>query len=64
MAEGTSFTTMEFLDLPTTPERFKAQMSLAEHYNRAWTSERGPKVPRPRGEDARQNANGAKIRRW
>ena len=55
---------MEFLDLPTTPERFKAQMSLAEHYNRAWTSERGPKVPRPRGEDARENTNGAKIRRW
>ena len=63
MAEGTSVTTMEILDLPTTPERFKAQMSLVEHYSRAWTAARGPKVSRPRGEDARQNTKEARIRR-
>ena len=62
MAEGTSLTTMDFLDLPTTPERFKVQMSLAEHYNRAWTQVRDLKGPRLGGTSEVGNINGAKIK--
>ena len=40
MAEDTSLTTMDFLDLPTTPEWFRMQMSLVEHCNRVWTQAR------------------------
>ena len=62
-AEGISFTTMDFLDLPTTPERFRAQMSLAEHYNRIWTLEHNPRGPRSNGSGEMGNTNGSQIRR-
>ena len=63
MAEGTSLTTMDLLDLPTTPERFKMQMSLAEHYNRVWTQARNLGGPKPSGSSEVQDIDGAKIRR-
>ena len=53
---------MDFLDLPTTPERFKVQMSLAEHYNRAWTQVRDLKGPRLGGSSEVGNITGAKIK--
>ena len=50
MAQGTSLTTMDFLDTPTTPEGFKAQMSLAEQYNRMWVQTCDPERSVPGGD--------------
>ena len=44
-AEGISLTTMDSLDLPTTPERFKAQILLAKQCNRVWTMGSDLRVP-------------------
>ena len=62
MAEGTSLTTKDFLDSPTTPERFKVQMSLAEHYNRVWMQVRDLKGPKPGGDGKVGHISGAKVR--
>ena len=62
MAGGTSLTTMDFLDLPTMPGRFKVQMSLAEHYNRVWIQVRDLRGPKPGGDGEVGNISGAKVR--
>ena len=50
MAQGTSLTPMDFLDTPTTPEGFKAQMSLAEQYSRRWVQTCDPERSVPGGD--------------